>query len=195
MKIFCRHGRTCSGHPRLLPTAIFLLLVLTMSHAFAADAAFQAWLQSLWPQAQALGVSRATFDMATRGLEPDLSLPELVIPGRPERKEPGQPEFVRDARGLSERDRLSIDWPRRAASSTINTGRRSPRSSGSSASRRPSCWRSSAARPTTAAPATPTTPSACWRRRPITASARKNSATNFCWRSRCSTRATSSSPI
>ena len=65
-----------------------------MSHAFAADAAFQAWLQSLWPQAQALGVSRATFDMATRGLEPDLSLPELVIPGRPERKEPGQPEFV-----------------------------------------------------------------------------------------------------
>ena len=65
-----------------------------MSHAFAADAAFQAWLQSLWPQAQALGVSRATFDMATRRLEPDLSLPELVIPGRPERKEPGQPEFV-----------------------------------------------------------------------------------------------------
>jgi len=65
-----------------------------MSHAFAADAAFQAWLPSLWPQAQALGVSRATFDMATRGLEPDLSLPELVIPGRPERKEPGQPEFV-----------------------------------------------------------------------------------------------------
>ena len=39
-------------------------------------------------------MSRATFDMATRGLEPDLSLPELVIPGRPERKEPGQPEFV-----------------------------------------------------------------------------------------------------
>ena len=62
--------------------------------ANAADAAFQAWLQSLWPQAQALGVSRATFETATRGLEPDLSLPELVIPGRPERKEPGQPEFV-----------------------------------------------------------------------------------------------------
>jgi membrane-bound lytic murein transglycosylase B len=53
--------------------------------ANAADAAFQAWLQSLWPQAQALGVSRATVETATRGLEPDLSLPELVIPGRPER--------------------------------------------------------------------------------------------------------------
>ncbi len=73
---------------------IFALFAFWMSHACAADAAFQAWLQSLWPQAQALGVSRATFDMATRRLEPDLSLPELVIPGRPERKEPGQPEFV-----------------------------------------------------------------------------------------------------
>ena len=62
--------------------------------ASAADAAFQAWLQSLWPQAQQRGVSRATFDMATRGLEPDLSLPELVIPGRPEPAAAGQPEFV-----------------------------------------------------------------------------------------------------
>jgi lytic murein transglycosylase len=62
--------------------------------AAVADAPFVAWLESLWPQAQALGVSRATFDAATRGLEPDLSLPELVIPGRPEREGPGQAEFV-----------------------------------------------------------------------------------------------------
>jgi lytic murein transglycosylase len=62
--------------------------------AHAADAAFQAWLQSQWPQAQELGVSRATFEVATRGLEPDLSLPELVIPGRPQQAAPGQPEFV-----------------------------------------------------------------------------------------------------
>jgi lytic murein transglycosylase len=60
----------------------------------AADEAFAAWLQSLWPQAQQLGVSRATFDAATRGLEPDLSLPELAIPGRPQQTAPGQPEFV-----------------------------------------------------------------------------------------------------
>src|SRR5579864_8649174 len=59
-----------------------------------ADAAFQAFLQSLWPQAQALGVSRATFDNATRGLEPDLSLPDLALPGRPERPSAGQAEFV-----------------------------------------------------------------------------------------------------
>jgi lytic murein transglycosylase len=62
-------------------------------HAAFADAAFQAFLQSLWPQARALGVSRTTFDAATRGLEPDLSLPDLVLPGR-QQKPPGQPEFV-----------------------------------------------------------------------------------------------------
>jgi lytic murein transglycosylase len=59
-----------------------------------ADAAFQAWLQTLWPQAQALGVTRTSFDTLTRGLEPDLSLPDLVLPGRPERPPPGQAEFV-----------------------------------------------------------------------------------------------------
>jgi lytic murein transglycosylase len=71
-----------------------LSLLLFARNTFAADAAFQAWLQSLWPQAQQLGVSQATFDMATRDLEPDLSLPELVIPSRPQQAAPGQPEFV-----------------------------------------------------------------------------------------------------
>src|SRR5882762_6324601 len=58
-----------------------------------ADAPFTKWLESLYPSAQALGVSRATFDTATRGLEPDLTLPDLVIPGRPDRQ-PAQAEFV-----------------------------------------------------------------------------------------------------
>jgi lytic murein transglycosylase len=74
--------------------AALLSGLLYVQGAFATDAAFQTWLQSLWPQARELGVSRATFDMATRGLDPDLSLPELVIPGRPEQAGPGQPEFV-----------------------------------------------------------------------------------------------------
>jgi lytic murein transglycosylase len=63
-------------------------------HGARADAAFQSWLHSLWPRAQQRGVSRATFDLATRGLGPDLSLPDLVLPGRPEKPAAGQPEFV-----------------------------------------------------------------------------------------------------
>jgi lytic murein transglycosylase len=74
----------------LLAIAI-VLAIATRAHA--ADAAFQAWLQTVWPEAQQRGVSRATFDMATQGLEPDLSLPDLAIPGRPERPQ-AQPEFV-----------------------------------------------------------------------------------------------------
>jgi len=77
---------------------LIVALVLCLA-AFAvdrahADAAFEQWLQTLWPQARELGVSRATFDNAIHGLEPDLSLPDLAIPGRPEKPPPGQPEFV-----------------------------------------------------------------------------------------------------
>jgi lytic murein transglycosylase len=74
---------------------IFVAIALLLpGPSSAADAAFQQWLQSVWPQAEALGVSRATFDEAIRGLEPDYSLPDLAIPGRPEKPPPGQPEFV-----------------------------------------------------------------------------------------------------
>src|SRR5262249_7569775 len=60
----------------------------------AGDPGFQQWLQELWPQAQALGVSRATFDAATRALEPDLTLPDLDLPGREGAPPRGQAEFV-----------------------------------------------------------------------------------------------------
>jgi len=69
------------------------VLACVASPARAADAAFDRWLETLWPAAQAQGVSRATFDAATRGLEPDRGLPDLVIPGRPDRQ-PAQAEFV-----------------------------------------------------------------------------------------------------
>jgi len=58
-----------------------------------ADAGFDRFIQSLWPDAQALGVSRATFDSATRGLTPDYKLPDLEIPGR-KQAAPRQAEFV-----------------------------------------------------------------------------------------------------
>jgi lytic murein transglycosylase len=67
--------------------------LLCFSFTALADPAFDAFLQSTWPEAQKFGVSRATFDAATQNLTPDLTLPDLVIPGRPE-KAPPQPEFV-----------------------------------------------------------------------------------------------------
>ncbi len=73
--------------------AFILFLPIASSPARAADAAFQKWLAEQWPAAQSMGVSRSTFDLATRGLEPDLSLPDLEIPGKP--KAPEQAEFIR----------------------------------------------------------------------------------------------------
>jgi lytic murein transglycosylase len=73
--------------------ALILWLAASATSAHAADAAFQQWLQSLRPQAEQFGISRATFDEATRDLEPDLSLPDLVVPGQP-RQPDRQPEFV-----------------------------------------------------------------------------------------------------
>jgi lytic murein transglycosylase len=72
----------------------FVLSLALLSTPAMADPAFQRFVQSLWPDAQKLGVARATFDAATRDLTPDLSLPDLVLPGRPERAPPPQAEFV-----------------------------------------------------------------------------------------------------
>jgi lytic murein transglycosylase len=73
---------------------VLMLSLLAAPCAHAADAAFANFLQTLWPDAQKQGVSRPTFDAAIRGLEPDLSLPDLALTGRPERPPPQQPEFV-----------------------------------------------------------------------------------------------------
>jgi lytic murein transglycosylase len=87
--------------------AILLALCAMLASQPAAhaqsEAEFQQFIQSLWPEAQAVGVSRTTFDEATRGLKPDLKLPDLVIPGRPKAIPRGQPEFERTpAQYLSE---------------------------------------------------------------------------------------------
>jgi lytic murein transglycosylase len=79
---------------RLLGVLALLALILLapgQAHAQGPNA-FRTFLEALWPDAQAMGISRATFDLALRGVEPDLALPDLVLPG----KEPkGQPEFTK----------------------------------------------------------------------------------------------------
>jgi lytic murein transglycosylase len=78
-------------------TAFIVAVIATLcgpSSVRAADSAFTQFIASLWPEAQAQGVSRATFEAETRGLEPDYKLPDLILPGRPATGAPSQAEFV-----------------------------------------------------------------------------------------------------
>src|ERR1700743_2514911 len=79
---------------RMLIAAMMLAIGGGSSTAFAADAGFTQFIASLWPEAQAAGVSRATFDAETSGLETDYKLPDLILPGRPATGAPSQAEFV-----------------------------------------------------------------------------------------------------
>ena len=75
-----------------LPLLLAVLVTGEVARAQAGDA-FRQFLEGIWPEAQAAGVSRATFDAALRGVEPDLALPDLVLPGRGDVK--GQAEFTK----------------------------------------------------------------------------------------------------
>ena len=79
---------------RILCVFAIVVAAAGVCPARATDAAFTQFIASLWPEAQAEGVSRATFDAETRGLEPDYKLPDLILPGRPATGAPSQAEFV-----------------------------------------------------------------------------------------------------
>ena len=64
--------------------ALAMLASLPALPALGASGEFPAFLQSMWPQAQAQGVRRETFDAVVAGLTPDNGLP---------RSSGGQPEF------------------------------------------------------------------------------------------------------
>ncbi|MGU3493880.1 lytic murein transglycosylase [Xanthobacteraceae bacterium A53D] len=73
---------------------LLLLALLLLPATARADAGFDRFIASLWPEAQAAGVSRATFERETRGLSPNYKLPDLVLGGRPATGAQAQPEFV-----------------------------------------------------------------------------------------------------
>jgi len=79
---------------RIAATLTLLVTLWLPGAAAAADAGFAKFLAALWPEAQQAGVSRATFDAITAGLEPDYKLPDLILPGRPKTGAPAQAEFV-----------------------------------------------------------------------------------------------------
>src|SRR5437763_5159056 len=74
--------------------SLVALAISVTAPASAADAAFTRWLEGIWPDAQQMGVSRKTFEAATRAIEPDLTLPDLDLPGRSGQPPRGQAEFV-----------------------------------------------------------------------------------------------------
>jgi lytic murein transglycosylase len=79
---------------KIIAATIVLQAMATQFAVAAPDPAFTQFIASLWPEAQAAGVPRATFDAETRGLEPDYKLPDLILPGRPATGAPSQAEFV-----------------------------------------------------------------------------------------------------
>jgi lytic murein transglycosylase len=56
---------------------------------------FRQFVETLWPEAEAQGISRATFDAAFQGVEADLTLPDLVLSGQNPNHVKGQAEFTR----------------------------------------------------------------------------------------------------
>ena len=74
--------------------SVLAALCMATPQARAADAGFTRFVESVWPDAQKAGVTRATFEAQTRGLEPDYKLPDLLLPGRPATGAPSQAEFV-----------------------------------------------------------------------------------------------------
>jgi len=92
---------TAPGRTRMTGLCRAALVLLVAAGAVAistgitrADAGFDRFLASVWPEAEKAGVSRATFERETRGLTPDYKLPDLALPGRPATGAPAQPEFV-----------------------------------------------------------------------------------------------------
>ena len=84
------------SHPLTVAAALWLGVVLTASPAGAQGKdGFRQFVETLWPEAEAKGVTRATFDAAFAGVRPDLSLPDLVLPGKTERDVKGQAEFTK----------------------------------------------------------------------------------------------------
>lgn len=82
----------------LFVLAVLAAVTLLISTAPRAEGSFRQFLDGLWPEAKEAGISRATFDAAIAGLEPDPSLPDLMLPGRDTPTMKGQAEFTREPR-------------------------------------------------------------------------------------------------
>ena len=94
--------------------AAIAVLALLLASGGRVEAAqdFGAFVQGLWPEAKAQGISRRTFDAAFDGLTPDLTIPDLDLLGRPKVDNRGQAEFSKTAADYLARpymDKLAVE--------------------------------------------------------------------------------------
>ena len=84
---------------RWIKLAVLLsaMLVSVLMAPATAREDFATWREGLWPDADAMGITRSTFDTALKGVKPDRSLPDLILPGRKKKKRQDkcQAEFVK----------------------------------------------------------------------------------------------------
>jgi lytic murein transglycosylase len=79
-----------------LTLAVFASLIAGGPRANAqTTGGFRQFIETLWPEAEAKGVSRRTFDAAFQGVSLDLTAPDLVLPGKAPSEVKGQAEFTR----------------------------------------------------------------------------------------------------
>jgi lytic murein transglycosylase len=79
-----------------LTLAVCAAFLAVASHALAqTPGGFRQFIETLWPEAEAKGVSRRTFDAAFKNVRLDLTAPDLVLPGKASSDVRGQAEFTR----------------------------------------------------------------------------------------------------
>lgn len=89
-------GRRGFGFARAIILALCAVVALSAGAAHAGED-FRSFVESLWPEAKAAGVTRKVFDAAFAGVEPDYTIPDLDLPGRPKIDNRGQAEFTKTA--------------------------------------------------------------------------------------------------
>ncbi len=92
---------------RALTGAALMTVILSVSTHAQATTPFRAFLDGLWPEADAAGVPRTVFDTALADLTPDLTLPDLILPGREAVPERGQAEFTQPAQAYVRAETLA----------------------------------------------------------------------------------------
>jgi len=129
------HGMPTGKLGKLGPALMLALTVLLPFEARAAEdevsvykreveKGFAAWLQALWPDVEASGVSRKTFEANLEGLKLDWSLPQIVPPDPAYPDGPALPAALKPKpRHQAEFDIPQLYFSKGALSSLAATGR------------------------------------------------------------------------